>query len=51
MAASLFDGKEAEAWLKIGADILKREMGEQFYLMVGNSNCRQCITFWLWKIF
>ena len=30
MAASLFDGKEAEGWLKIGADILRREMGEQF---------------------
>ena len=30
MAASLFDGREAEAWLKIGADILKREMAVQF---------------------
>tara|TARA_B110000977_G_scaffold50837_1_gene69075 strand:- start:8635 stop:10287 length:1653 start_codon:yes stop_codon:yes gene_type:complete len=30
MAASLFDGHEAEAWLKIGADIIKREMDVQF---------------------
>jgi uncharacterized heparinase superfamily protein len=30
MAASLFDGHEAEAWLKIGANILKREMEAQF---------------------
>lgn len=30
MAASLFDGQEAESWLKIGADILKREMDVQF---------------------
>ena len=30
MAASLFDGHEAEAWFKIGANILKREIDEQF---------------------